>query len=303
MNDFLHIYIESKNIRECKYYWHYLKTNNFVLPDEPNDPVEYSQKINDAINSNSANIEENKKAVEVMIKAEKDSLLPSSELKPLDKKIERMCYWAWCYCRLFDKTLFDWDDQPRVNPNVTAGNSIYLKYKLNENPTMAEERYHLIIKFLDFSTAGLDSKRKLLAFWQKAWGDVYAIETFSWLDNKELLQCEWAYKYLLNDDEYNIPTWFLPLPTTCQQYYDTTIAAFDIWGATHPDSKRLFIIKMKKAWSQKKHRDNMVGKKAYNFVLRDNVKDMLDAIAENSGLKKNQCLEKIIEKEFKLLKS
>ena len=262
----------------------------------------YCRKINHVINNLSIKSDEKERAVEKMVRSTKESLLSNKELKPLDKGIERMCSWIWCYCRLMDSTASNWFNTPSINYNVSAESSVYLKYSLNLHPTTAEERYDLIIKFLDFSEADLDSKRGLLAFWQQAWGEVYEAETFHWLDNKNNIQCEWASNYLVNDTEYKVPNWFLPKPTTPQQMYDSTIAAFDIWNA-HPDSKKLLIVKMKKAWSQKKHRDSMEGKKAYNFVLHTDAKTKLDAIAKDYGLKKNQCLEQLIEKEFALLKN
>lgn len=297
-----HVYIENKSLRECRFYWYYLTKQNISLPAEPSEPTEYCRKINHVINNLSIKSDEKERAVEEMVRSAKESLLSNKELKPLDKGIERMCSWVWCYCRLMDSTASNWFNTPSINYNVSAESSVYLKYNLNLHPSTAEERYDLIIKFLDFSEADLDSKRGLLAFWQQAWGEVYEAETFHWLDNKNNIQCEWASNYLVNDTEYKVPNWFLPKPTTPQQMYDSTIAAFDIWNA-HPDSKKLLIVKMKKAWSQKKHRDNMEGKKAYNFVLHTDAKAKLDAIAKDYGLKKNQCLEQIIEKEFALLKN
>ncbi|MEH6595680.1 MAG: hypothetical protein V7736_09065 [Colwellia polaris] len=297
-----HVYIENKSLRECRFYWYYLTKQNISLPAEPSEPTEYCRKINHVINNLSIKSDEKERAVEKMVRSTKESLLSNKELKPLDKGIERMCSWIWCYCRLMDSTASNWFNTPSINYNVSAESSVYLKYSLNLHPTTAEERYDLIIKFLDFSEADLDSKRGLLAFWQQAWGEVYEAETFHWLDNKNNIQCEWASNYLVNDTEYKVPNWFLPKPTTPQQMYDSTIAAFDIWNA-HPDSKKLLIVKMKKAWSQKKHRDSMEGKKAYNFVLHTDAKTKLDAIAKDYGLKKNQCLEQLIEKEFALLKN
>ncbi len=297
-----HVYIENKSLRECRFYWYYLEKQGVSLSSEPGEPSEYCRKINDVINNLSIKSDEKERAVEEMVRSAKESLLSNKELNPLDKSIERMCSWIWCYCRLMDSTTSNWLNTPNINYNVSAESSVYLKYRLNLHPTTAEERYDLIIKFLDFSEPSLDSKRDLLAFWQQAWGSIYTAETFHWLDNKNHIQCEWASNYLVNDTEYKVPNWFLPKPTTPQQMYDFTIAAFDIWGA-HPDSKKLLIIKMKKAWSQKKHRDNMEGKRAYNFVLHDGAKDKLNAIAKVYGLKKNQCLEQLIEKEFALLKN
>ncbi|AJP45448.1 hypothetical protein EP12_19825 [Alteromonas australica] len=52
-----------------------------------------------------------------------------------------------------------------------------------------------------------------------------------------------------------------------------------------------------RAWQQKKHRDNRQGKKACNLVLREEVKQKLDAMAAARGMKLNQLVETLIENE------
>lgn len=293
-------YIQTKNLRECRFYWAYLKKIAPNLPVEPTTANEYCIKINECLNSYQAPQAELENKIEKMKQAAIDSLIPKKELEWLDKEQERLCYWVWCYCRLADRsTDIVWGDGLKINldPNQNSEGSIYESLQLDKAPLTAKERYDLIIKFLDRGKSNLDKKRELLNFWKETWGGVYATETFLWLDNEDTKQCEWASKYLANSKEYQIPTWFIPTPTTSQQMFDATIAAFDIWPA-HPDTKKMFIVKMKKAWSQKKHRDSMEGKKAYNFVLKIEVKEKLDKLSKAYGLKKNEYLEQVINQEF-----
>ncbi|WP_372880297.1 hypothetical protein [Psychromonas sp.] len=295
-------YIQTKNLRECRFYWAYMKRENINLPVEPVTASEYCIKINALINTFQGSLEQLESNIKTMKQAATDSLLTNSELEWIDKGKERLCYWIWCYCRLADiKKTIGWDGLIDINldPNQNLENNIYESLRLDKTPLTAKERYDLIVKFIDIRNADLNKKRVLLNFWKENWGYVYTTETFLWLDNKDPQQCEWAYSYLANSKEYQIPIWFIPTPTTSQQMYDATIAAFDIWPA-HTDTKKMFIVKMKKAWSQKKHRDSQEGKKAYNVVMSTDIKKKLDALAYNNGMKKNEFIEWLINQEAEL---
>lgn len=79
--------------------------------------------------------------------------------------------------------------------------------------------------------------------------------------------------------------------------YLAIFAAFDTWDAI-PNLKRLFLNDFNKAWQQKKHRDNRQGKKVCNLVLREEVKEMLDEMAASRGIRLNQLVEALIEREY-----
>jgi len=63
------------------------------------------------------------------------------------------------------------------------------------------------------------------------------------------------------------------------------------------DSFELMISKLKKAWSQKKYRDGLNGKKQYNFVLSDKVVGMLDSLSEKYDLSRAEVIETLIRGE------
>ena len=118
------------------------------------------------------------------------------------------------------------------------------------------------------------------------------------LDKKNQNQCEWAWNYLVSD--YSLNTGyinpFLPL-----EAHSAVIACLDHWSPYSPAEKELFLIKMKKSWGQKKHRDKQVDRKSYNFVLNVNTKEKLDKLAIKHDKKKNEMIEFLINNEFNKL--
>ncbi|WP_019613664.1 hypothetical protein [Psychromonas ossibalaenae] len=294
------LHIETNKLRECRFYWWYIKKDNPNHSEEPTTAAGYREQINVFISSRLAVSEDIENNINIMKQTAAYSLLGDDELKWIGKHQERLCYWIWSYCRLADMNKpRRWEGEIDINldQNLSFQDNIYESLQLNKTPLSASERYGLIIKFLDLCGLEISQKRSLLKYWKETWGSIYGTERFIWLDNKNAKQCEWAWDYLSKNKDLNIPHWFIPVPTTAQQMYDATITAFDTFSA-HIDTKKMFMIKMKKAWSQKKHRDSMEGKKAYNFVLKNEVKEKLDKLAKANGLKKNEYLEQIINQEF-----
>lgn len=304
-------YVKTSDIEKCRFYWDYINLsikNSEVNSIEPNKPSDYCDIINKKINLLAGGVATQKQLVRNMILECDTYLLPKEETDWIDKNNVRLCFWAWSYCRLAN--VKQWKvigsngekiPSPRREYFSADDGNLYTELDLNTFPATASQRYNLIIKFLGYSpktpiiTAPI--KSLMLQDLQKYWGITYQLESFKWLCHKDVNQCEWAWNYLINSKEYAIPTWFIPTPTNHTQMHDATIVAFDVWK-TAVDTKKLFMLKMKKAWSQKKHRDSMVGKKAYSIVMSDSVKDKLDNLATIHGKKKNEVVEWLINQEF-----
>ncbi|PSU34071.1 hypothetical protein [Photobacterium lutimaris] len=79
------------------------------------------------------------------------------------------------------------------------------------------------------------------------------------------------------------------------------IYQFDNWNVS-PADKQLLIIKMKRAWSQKKRRDKLEGRKAYSILMSTDVKSKLDEMAYEQGCHRNTLLEKIINDSYNTFK-
>lgn len=70
---------------------------------------------------------------------------------------------------------------------------------------------------------------------------------------------------------------------------------FDQWVENKSDAEgELFIIKTKKAWSQKKFRDGVANKKVLNTYISKGSKRQLDYLASKNGMKINELIEMLI---------
>lgn len=116
-------------------------------------------------------------------------------------------------------------------------------------------------------------------------------QIFRWFkDTESARRCTQAWDWLLKNE----PTLTQFSPPIAS--YDALLKFFDRTRFSR-DEKVLRIDAIKKSWSQQKYRDNLVGKKQYNFILSDKVISCLDALAETHGLKRPQILEILIQME------
>lgn len=290
--------INTNNLRECRFYWRWMLANNAQLPPEPQKSQQYCTAINAVFDSEHWDTDTRRQYVKGMKEASLAQLVPQKELEWLDKEQERMCFWIWCCCRLLpdEKSFMLWNNSLKLNFQLGGEPTPYNELGISGCPRTAKERHQLIVEFLDKSSMSLDSKRSLLEFWKKQWGDIFLTEKFFWVDNKDDEQCKWFANYITSNDDFQIPTWFIPEPTTAQEMYDASIAAFDIWQAD-VNTKKLFVVRMRKAWSQKKHRLAMKkkNKKSYNFTLSTSTKEMLDKMADKEEISRNEFLERLIK--------
>ena len=104
-----------------------------------------------------------------------------------------------------------------------------------------------------------------------------------WIELKDKKQCEWALTYL---NKHSITSDQLRTTSDIERI-NKTLNYRDI------DSATLFIIKMKRAWNQKKSRDKSNGRKAYSFVMDTKIASKLKEISGDYPL--YQTLEYLIE--------
>jgi hypothetical protein len=117
-------------------------------------------------------------------------------------------------------------------------------------------------------------------------------EPFKWIDLKNLKQCEWAFKYVM---EHIKPDYIPSFMTEIRQEQVITFltAVLYSWPA-HPDTRRLMIQRMKKTYNQNVFRENITGKKVINTYVQKDIKEKLDMLAKKNGRKINEELEVII---------
>ncbi|HCV05989.1 MAG TPA: hypothetical protein DG048_25435 [Pseudoalteromonas sp.] len=244
--------------------------------------------INDYINRLGSNQRQKNDTLQSLLTDAQKNLLHIGELEWIQKD-ERACYWLF-YCILFH--LDDW------LLNKPYGFCPVKEMNLHFSPSNSQGRFQQIVNFFDRCGSDLEWQRSLLAKMQNNWSAIYtARKPLRWLDRNNESQCKWAWDYLYNTRwQKNTPSIAGLNPTGCRETYLAIYAAFDSW-VTEPEFKRLFLNDFNRAWQQKKHRDNRQGKKACNLVLREEVKQKLDAMAAARGMKLNQLVETLIENE------
>ncbi|EGR0059618.1 TPA: hypothetical protein I7753_02215 [Vibrio vulnificus] len=296
--------INTTNLRECAFYWRFLKGKSLIGAEiEPATANEYCLAINALLEQRFYNRDDRRLFIREIRQALNNQLVHPKQLEWLNQVNERAHFWIWCFCRLITQNNFtaNLSNSYQLNFDINAPH-IYSQIGVSLNPRTAKERNQLIIDFLDRSDIPLNELLSLLEHFKANVGKLFSIGKFAWLnreDNELYQQYAWAYNYITNNKEYTIPNWFIPTPTTDREMLDAAITAFDVWSVDD-STKQLFILRMKKAWSQKKHRASLEkkNKQSYNFTLSTKAKKMLDRMSESRGQSRNEILEKLIKDEY-----
>lgn len=124
----------------------------------------------------------------------------------------------------------------------------------------------------------------------------YTKEHTNWIDIKNKDQINWAWDYLKKSYKLAI----LPLqPINEKQRYDYIISSIDLMGfLSSTEAKELFLIKIKKTWSQKKYRDSDKIKKPHHLPLTKNRHEQLKNLAEYFNKSIPDVLDFVIEKVY-----
>lgn len=288
--------IKTSDLRECHFYWNHMVNRGFKMPPMPSKIADICSALNSAFSRQKWTDEELQKYIKAMKEAANERLIPRKELDWISAKDERLCYWIWANCRLAVKSDPEWGNGLTLDFNQGGFDRPYVAYGLNLLPHTATERYDCVISFLDSSKVLLERKRALLEKWREQWEIAYSTERFLKPAPNDEEYCTWLWNYITTNEEYPIEHWFLPQPKTPNDMFKAAVAAFDIWDK-QPDTKKLFIVRMKKAWSQKKHRMAIAkkNKKSYNFTLTTTTKSLLDEMADTTGYSRNEVLERLIK--------
>ncbi|MEK2096988.1 hypothetical protein WOB89_11185 [Vibrio parahaemolyticus] len=288
--------IKTSNLRECHFYWKYMVNSGFKMPPMPSKAGDFCYAFNSNFGRQQWTDEELKTYIQAMKDAANAQLIPQKELEWIDHRDERLCYWIWSILRLAIHNYDVQSDGLELNYDQYNLDRPYLQLGLNQLPLTSRERYELIIEFFDTATATIEQKRGILAGLRRDWEGVYSTEKFLRPNSDEEGYGAWLWNYVTSNENYPIQHWFLPQPKKPDDMFKAAIAAFDVSGED-TSTKKLFIIQMKKAWSQKKHRMAIAkkNKKSYNFTLTTSTKALLDEMANTTGHSRNEVLERLIK--------
>ncbi|MCW3479546.1 hypothetical protein OL229_08200 [Neisseriaceae bacterium JH1-16] len=149
-----------------------------------------------------------------------------------------------------------------------------------------------IVARIDWWNESIDRKVRKLDNLKFDWGQYTQQDyIFNWFKGEdERAKCELAWEWM----NKHKPT-LIKYQTPFKQY-DEVIIYFDR-SEFKEEEKAFYVDKIKRRWSQQRYRENLSGKKQYNFILSDSAIQALDKIAIKHDLKRPQILEILIKME------
>lgn len=299
--------VKSRDIRICHFYLDWLGINKNIRPKGVNrqDAENCHHVVNQLINQYYPDKEKQNSLMAEMNAACDENILPAEHFDWLERD-ERAAFWLWGYlCEVSDYQL----GLSRAR-DAPFGQNWYQFLQLNKSPASHQERMGLLFNFFDWIIIPAPPvnhlKNQVMDRLKDQWKNIYSKPApLKWLPDEEEAVL-WAWNSLKSlQDEINKPTgglsfglltpglstWFTPLNHSERNL--ALRAALDLWDDA-PDTKRLFLLNLNKAWNQQKLRHSRTDKKALNTYLKNETKTRLDFMAERSGVRISDMLETLI---------
>ncbi|EOO6661563.1 TPA: hypothetical protein ACRUSW_003222 [Escherichia coli] len=287
--------LTDRTERACRFYIEYMKrkiegyrdrTPLIIIADYKNQDV--MDMILKELNNEFKSTHDYNNFVREMKNGLKSSIIPEANFKWI--KDYSSAYFAW-------NVLSTMGPQEVNSLEVDFNRNLKPLIKQNLIPIIPENQkkaLSAIYDCFDNWDVNLLFKTKTLSSLKNIWiqRNRELPEPFKWIDLKNLKQCEWAFKYVM---EHIKPDYIPSFMTEISQEQVITFltAVLYSWPA-HPDTRRLMIQRMKKTYNQNVFRENITGKKVINTYVQKDIKEKLDMLAKKNGRKINEELEVII---------
>lgn len=287
--------LTDRTERACRFYIEYMKrkiegyrdrTPLIIIADYKNQDV--MDMILKELNNEFKSTHDYNNFVREMKNGLKSSMIPEANFKWI--KDYSSAYFAW-------NVLSTMGPQEVNSLEVDFNRNLKPLIKQNLIPIIPENQkkaLSAIYDCFDNWDVNLLFKTKTLSSLKNIWiqRNRELPEPFKWIDLKNLKQCEWAFKYVM---EHIKPDYIPSFMTEIRQEQVITFltAVLYSWPA-HPDTRRLMIQRMKKTYNQNVFRENITGKKVINTYVQKDIKEKLDMLAKKNGRKINEELEVII---------
>ncbi|HIE3983682.1 hypothetical protein JY476_08310 [Serratia marcescens] len=304
--------VKSRDIRICHFYLDWLWINKNIRAKGVNrqDAGNCHHVVNQLINQYYPEKEQQNRLMAEMNAACDENILPAENFDWLERD-ERAAFWLWGY--LYEASDYQLDiPRPRDTP---FGQNWYQFLQLNKSPVSHQERMSLLFNFFDWIIIPAPPvnylKKQVMDRLKDQWKNIYSKPVpLKWLPDEEEAVL-WAWNSLKSlQEEKNAPTvglsftlsrpgmstWFVPLSHSERNL--ALRAALDLWDDA-PDTKRLFLLNLNKAWNQQKLRQSRTDKKALNTYLKNETKMRLDFMAERSGVRISDMLETLINDHYR----
>lgn len=168
---------------------------------------------------------------------------------------------------------------------------IILSGQLSTYGSNIEQRRNDLINCIQQSYSNLNEKIEVIRFLNELWENSLGRKIdLDWIDKKNIHDCKWCYEYMINSNI--ITESFKPME---QDYFWALAAAIDI--ASDANDLELLIIKMKKAFSQRKYREKNHELKTYSIGMNQSTKKKLDELVKSKKMRIHEVIEDLINNE------
>ncbi|WP_146745755.1 hypothetical protein V1599_20940 [Enterobacter sp. ECC-175] len=308
MTDNTRLNIRTKDIRTCRFYFHYIHANipesrNHAFDGNNPDVARSCRIINDVLEAYLPAYQERLIFIRKMELALSTTLLPEKNFLWLDNDT-RATYWLW------GKACLD----PECNQSISQAlkNVAYFSwYKgsgLTLSPASHHERLTALIAFVDYLCVSTNNSPAIrswlthnLDIWRK-----YAIRLtrFKWLTPDDADTSVWAYRSLVkyqqaftSETDNPLCPVMLPSPVNAEEAFNTFYALLDLWEINNKIQQDT-IRKLNKAFYQKTFRKKQAARKGRDTLSEEHA-DKLAFLVEFYRTDNMSVLEMLIDDRFR----
>lgn len=199
---------------------------------------------------------------------------------------------------LLDLSYLEWIKEDDYRLILWIINKISIEFNVQFLIGINSKIYEDLIFYLDTSKYDINQKIYFIQNKKAEWPRIQTQEKeIKWLILDNIIQLKWAWEYIIKCGK----AVFTPYaPILAKEYYDVILVSLDLMPHGNPAEKKLFLDKMRKTWSQKKFRDSGKAKKPYHIPLTKRTQIELEKLAKFKNLRKDQVIEELIMKEYKI---
>ncbi|UCB31810.1 hypothetical protein J9874_02361 [Duffyella gerundensis] len=232
-------------------------------------------------------------------------------------KDKKAACWAWCYIKNKNKPIplppyqysqgdFSMHSSAFISPgNIPADiPSFYSETGISDPELTLKGLLEAITAFFDHWLVERHIKYEELDKLRNMWEALnqraeLRKSPFVFLDGGSSDAIDWCWTYA-KSKMYGI-NWFRFGATYDGDRLMLLNSLFQVWEC-QPDTRKLFVQELRRAWSQRKFRAEHKQRKLFQAYIAPSKKEMLSQIAKEQGMKINETLERLIEDAYSLMK-
>ncbi|MDR0805368.1 MAG: hypothetical protein LBN41_01280 [Enterobacteriaceae bacterium] len=303
--------VYEQDLRRCLFYLNYLNDKKIKVFCESNAPASICDSINEKIFSLIKEPSERVKFIKEMKSECDNSLVKLESFKWLIDN-ERAAYWFW----------FLFIEPKQIVVNIPSSSSpLTIPYIFTPPRSIRylsvdsshQTRINAIINYFEqwsvdniidsklfaqgISTAII--KTQIINQLKIRWSDIFTQkDPFGFIKIRNDESLSWAWQYM-KKYKYNLFNFMDIAPVSKKDY---ELALYCAWDTAYDQDggigKRYFLSELKKAWGQKKFRDNSKGTRVVNTRIPEHVKRKLDFLVDERKTSIADMISQLIEQEY-----